>query len=511
MALAQLALHLGQRTAHLGFVQPVTGDAVDGRQHPRFDFLGRVRIASVQAALKHQPAAGGLHPARCEQRRPIPRSIEQRLAKRRCALLQQAACEKPGTGHGHRIGRLSEPPRKRQAHPGRVSVRRTHHGVAHGGSDRGLERGYHNRLGRCRGSPLRRREPCECEFLQSRLQPLRPDGPGTQEYRVAGVVVPAVVGRERVVVEGRNLPWIATGVEPIRGGRKQATVHRLSKLLLGLAHQTAHLAQHHTAPYRRLVFPLRPLEFDSTPFLVEVQSFETRKEGRVEVHRKQVLEVGEATGREVVGGAVLGGERIHGGAQGAAQHRKERPPAGIALAAAHDQVFEDVGETARIRGRREEAHQEGAVFDRQLDVQVPRPGRPMEELRELGVERGHSRSTVTLEARWRHGMQSGGVRRVAHVTRGLAACRPRSATHDSGARRSRPPGRWRYDIFVTPVISRTAAVPSRHVRTLSIHGLSAAVARARTSEFGNEAPFGTRRAVWPPRTRCRRSRAALFR
>ena len=459
VAFAQFALDPGKRAVYLGLVEPVAGGVGDGRQHPRFDLPGEVRIASVDAALEDDPAAGHLYPVRRERRRRAPRRF-QRPAKRRVPLLQQAAREKPRADHRHRIRGVPEPPRKRHARVRSSSirhVRHAHRGVAHHGSGRRFQRWHFKRRGkRRRGGRSVVRKPRERERLQPGVQPLRPQGPGAQEHRVAGVVVAPVVGPQRLVIEGRDPPGIAAGVEAVRPGREQAAVQRLPELLFGIVHEAAHLAQHHAAPHRRFALLPRGLDLDAASFLLEVQPVEAREEGRVEIDRQQVLVVGEAPGGEVAGGAVLGGQRVHRRAQGAAQHREERAPAGVALAAAHDQMFEDVGEAARIRGGREEGHQEGAVLGGQIEVQVAGPGGEVDVARERAVERGQGGTAPMLEARPCRAVAGDGVRR------------------------------------------------GRHGR---LSPLSAAAARCRASGSGSAGPSGRRRGAAPPPRRCRRSRA----
>ena len=219
-----------------------------------------------------------------------------------------------------------------------------------------------------------------------------------------------VVGFQRLVVEGRDLPGITSGVEPVRSGWKQGAIQSLLKLLLGLAHQAEHLAQNHAAPHRRLPFLSLGSDLDAAPFLVEVQPVEARKEGRIDIDREQILVICEIAGGEVVGSAVLGSQRVHGRAQGAAQHREEGAPAGKTLTAAHDQMFQDVSETTRIRGGGEEGHQEGTVLDWHIDVKVSRAGRHVNVLRELAVQHGNTRTIQTLEARSDHSFSLTGAR-----------------------------------------------------------------------------------------------------
>ena len=493
MELTQIALDPGERVLYPDLVEAVAGGGVDGREHPRFNLPGEVRAASVDATLEDDPAAGLLHAVRRQRRGRAPRRF-QRLAKRRIPLLQQAAREKPRADDRHRIRGVPEPPCKRHARvrPSPIRLaRHAHRGVAHHGAGRRFERRRLDRwkrrqlldrlavplarnrrrprpacrrtgngvapCGRRRGGRPAVREPRESELLQPHVQPLRPQGPGAQEHRVAGVVVAPVVGPQRLVVEGRDPPGVAAGVEAVRGGREQAAVQRLPELLLGVVHEAAHLAQHDTAPHRRTTLLPHGLDLDAASFLIEVQPVEAREEGRVEIDRKQVLVVGEAPRGEVVAGAVLGGQRVHRRAQGAAQHREERAPAGVALAAAHDQMFEDVGEAARIRGGRGEGHQEGAVLGGQIEVQVTRPGGEVDVARERAGKRGQGGTAPILEAR------------------------PWPAVAGDGARRG------------------------RHGR---LSPLSAAAARCRASGSGSAGPSGRRRGAAPPPRRCRRSAEA---
>ena len=233
------------------------------------------------------------------------------------------------------------------------------------------------------------------------MQPLRAQGPGAQEDRVGGPVVAAVICLQGLVSERRDRPRVSSGVEPVRSDGKQAAVQRLLELPLGVAHHPPHLAEHHAAPLRRLRLPvLSPVvDLDAAPLLLEVEPVEARKERGVEVDGEQVLVVGKAPGGEVERGAVLGGRGVHGRAQRAAQHREERTPAGKALASAPHQVLQDVGESARIRGRGGEGHQEGVVVQRRVEVEVPGAGGRVDELGELPVERGDPRAIPGLEAR----------------------------------------------------------------------------------------------------------------
>ena len=353
----------------------------------------------MDTAPESEPAADRLHGVRPECHRRAAGRLHQRAVKRRVPRLQQAAREQPRAHGRHRVGGLPEPPRKGHAGAGRFSIPGADRRIVNHGASRRLDRQHLERRGTRHAVRLPAREPPEHEVAQARVQPLRAPGSGAQEHRVGRVVVAAVIGLQRLVVERRNRPGIASGVEPVRRAWKQGTIQCLLELLLGLAHQAPHLAQHHAAAHRRVLFPALGFEFDAASLLVEVEPIETRKEGRVDIHREQVLVVGEVPRGEVVGGAVFGRHGVHGRAQRAAHHREERAPAGKALAAAHHQMLEDVGEAARIRRRSEEAHQEGAVLERRIHVIVPRAGRHVDVLRELSVEHRDASAIPAFETR----------------------------------------------------------------------------------------------------------------
>ena len=211
------------------------------------------------------------------------------------------------------------------------------------------------------------------------------------------MVVAAVICLQRFVVERRDRERVAPGVEPVRGAGKQDATQCPLELVLGLAHQALHFAQHHAAAHRPLLPASVARDLDAASFLIEVEPVEARKERRVHVDGKQVLVVDEVARGEVVGGAVLGGGGVHGRAQRAAQHREERAPAWKALAPAHHQVLQDVREAARIGGRGEEGHPEGAVLERRREMEVPRAARYVDGARELSIDRSNARAMPALE------------------------------------------------------------------------------------------------------------------
>ena len=354
----------------------------------------------MDTAAESQPRTGRLHGVRPERYRLAAGRLPQRTGKRRVPPLQQTGREELRANVRHRLRGLSEPPPERDAGAGRFAIPDAVLGVADHGASRRPERRNVQRLGTRIDFGPPAREAIEREVPQTVVQPLRSQRSRAQEDRVGGPVVTAVISSQGLVFERRDRPGVSSGVEPVRSAGKQGTVQCLLQLPLGLAHHPPHLAQHHAAPLRRVPFPALRIDFDAASFLLEVEPVEARKERGVHVDRKQVLVVGKVPGGEVVGGAVLGGRGVHGRAQRAAQHREERTPAWITLAAAQHHVLEDVGETARIRGRGAESHQEGVVVQWRVEMEVPGAGRRVDVLRELPVERGDSRAIPAFEARW---------------------------------------------------------------------------------------------------------------
>ena len=322
--------------------------------------------------------------------------------KRRVRPLQQTRREKPCANCLDRFSGLAETPPERNAGAGRFAIPGAVLRVVDHGANRHAERRNLTRP-RTRNGVVgsTARDAVEREIPKTVVQPLRTQGPGTQEDRIGGPVAVAVVCLQRLVVERRDRPRVASGVEPIRRTRKQAAVQRLLQPPLGVAHHPLHLAEHHAAPLRRLRFPALALaaDLDAPSLLLEVEPVEARKERSVEVDGKQVLVVGKAPGGEVESGAVLGGRGVHGRAQRAAQQREERPPAGKSFAAAPHHVLQDVCKAARIRSRGTKGHQEGVVVQRRIEVEVPGAGGCVDELRKLPAERGHPRAIPRLEVR----------------------------------------------------------------------------------------------------------------
>ena len=223
----------------------------------------------------------------------------------------------------------------------------------------------------------------------------------TQEHRVAGVVVPAVILQQSLVLERRNPPGVPPRVEAVRALREQSAVQSLLELRFGLAHRATHFAQHDAATHRhRISFP-GLLELHMAALAVKVSPVEAGKEGGVQVDRKQIAVVGEIAGHEVEGGTVLPGQRVHRSSKGATQHCEEGSPARVALAAAHHQVLEYVGESARVRGGSPEGHEKGAVLAGRGEMQMPRTGGSMHMALEMGARGTDSGAAAALEARSR--------------------------------------------------------------------------------------------------------------
>ncbi len=186
--------------------------------------------------------------------------------------------------------------------------------------------------------------------------------------------------------EVRDVGRLPAGVEAVGGGGVQGLVQAAAEQGVGVGHVPLHLVVDHPLDHQGGTRVVGLGELQAVTLLAEVQLAQQGEEGGVQVDAHQVVEVGAVLTGERVQGPVVGGQRVHEGAQRALEHGEERVAHRVAPGTAQHGVFQDVGCPRGVPGRRAKTHGEQVVVVGGGQVQPTGVGGGVFQAVEGGIE-----------------------------------------------------------------------------------------------------------------------------
>ena len=415
---------------------PAARDVVEHGEDEGLEPVRALRLAPLDPAGEGR-LAGAVVEAGELRRRGAEIGGLERAAKRRPAVVEQDPGEQLGAHGLVRVPRAPEQPAHQVVGAG-LGLRLVGGVVVEGLPGLGVAP-----LVRDRHVDLPPLETPEREALERLLVARGGEVAVGHQHRVGRVVLAVMEVAQHLPGEGRDLGRVAAAVVVVGDGGKEQRLEPLPDLGRGRAHRALHLVVHHALVDQLGAGVARSRPLDPVPLLGEVHAVETGEEGRVQVHRQQVVEVLAVAGGEGVGGPVARGERVHERVEGAADHHEERVADGKAPAPAERGVLEDVGDAGRIAGHGQEGDEERVVVVLGVQVEVARPRRGVDVLLEREVEGPDPRAADGLEERCGHRISRGAPASPAFYPCGPGEAAGLLGTLVSRPRRTGGPGRKR--------------------------------------------------------------------